>query len=106
MRDRLMQVEEIFLKHYYKEVDEDKQRISSETKEDIPFLWHKLHSNEEKSGEEEIKKYRFHRIIDRVLCLSYYITQSHAGSITCKTCPRTSYITIQRNEIDIDCYKH
>ena len=101
-----MQVEEIFLKHYYEEIDKNKQRISSETKEDIPFLWHKLHSNEEKSGEEEIKKYRFHRVIDRILCLSYNITQSHASGISRKTCPSTSYITILRNEVDVDCYEH
>ena len=65
-----------------------------------------LHGEEEDGGKEEIDKYRFHRVNDRVFSLSDDVAEGHAGGITCKATPGTCHVAVVRNEDDVDGYEY
>ena len=64
------------------------------------------HSCEEDEGENHINHNLLHRIVDRILLLTYEVGEKHRRSISCKTCPGTGDVTIDWYEDNVDGYQY
>ena len=60
------------------------------------------HSYEEDEGENYIDHHFLHRIVDRILLLTYKVGEKHGCSITCETGPGTGDVTINWYEDNVD----
>ena len=94
---------EIFL-HEISGEDEDEYRIDEAGNSTGEVSVSLGHSGEEDEGENHINHNLLHRIVDRILLLTYKVGEKHGRSISSKTSPGTGDVTIDRHEDNVDGY--
>ena len=92
---------EIFL-HEISGEDEDEYRIDEAGNSTGEVSVCLGHSCEEDEGENYIDHHFLHRIVDRILLLTYKVGEKHGRSISSKSCPGASDIPILRHEDEVD----
>ena len=92
---------EIFL-HEISGEDEDEYRIDEAGNSTGEVSVSLGHSCEEDEGENYIDHHFLHRIVDRILLLTYKVGEKHGCSISCETSPGTGNVTIDRYEDNVD----
>ena len=92
---------EIFL-HEISGEDEDEHRVDEAGNAGREVFVSFGHSYEEDEGENHINHNLLHRIVDRILLLTYKVGEKHGRSISSKTSPGTGNVTIDRYEDNVD----
>ena len=92
---------EIFL-HEISGEDEDEYRIDEAGNSTGEVSVCLGHSCEEDEGENHINHNLLHRIVDRILLLTYKVGEKHGCSISSETSPGTGNVTIDRYEDNVD----
>ena len=82
--------------------DEDEYRIDEAGNAGREELISLGHSYEEDEGENHIDHHLLHRIVDRILLLTYKVGEKHGCSISSETSPGTGNVTIDRYEDNVD----
>ena len=94
---------EIFL-HEISGEDEDECRVDEAGNSTGEVSVSLGHSCEEDEGENYIDHHFLHRIVDRILLLTYKVRENHGCSISSETSPGTGDVTIDRHEDNVDGY--
>ena len=90
------------LLHEVSSEDEDEYRVDEAGDEGREVSVSLGHSHEEDESENHIDHHLLHRIVDRILLLTYKVGEKHGRSISSKTSPGTGNVTIDRYEDNVD----